>query len=92
MKKTRVKNVCPPGMDEEQIRNVISFYDNQSEDQEAAEIERLLDESRFRMMRIPVELVPEVEEILASRLPRSRPGTKARERARRTTPAAGRAA
>ena len=40
MKKTRTK--YPPGWNEARIRRVIEHYDSQTEDEEAAEIERAL--------------------------------------------------
>jgi hypothetical protein len=55
----------PPGWDEERVRQVIAHYDNQSEDEQFAEIEAAREEDGVVMMAVPVDLVPEVRALLA---------------------------
>ncbi|HEY2413499.1 MAG TPA: hypothetical protein VGI40_14710 [Pirellulaceae bacterium] len=57
----------PAGWDEERIRRVIAHYDNQTEDEEFAEIEAALEAENVTMMAVPTELVPEVQALLARR-------------------------
>jgi hypothetical protein len=55
----------PPGWDEERIRQVIAHYENQTEDEQFAEIEAAREAEGVTMMAIPTELVPEVRALLA---------------------------
>lgn len=63
-RKAHARDVFPPGWDEKRVRAVIDYYDSQSEDEELEEITRILDDADFRVMRIPLALVPEVEKLL----------------------------
>jgi hypothetical protein len=64
MKKSK-KQKFPPGLNEKQIRQVIEHYENQSEDEQDAEIEARLREEGITMIAVPNKLVPEVYAILA---------------------------
>lgn len=55
----------PPGWDEERIRQVIAHYENQTEDEQFAEIEAAHAAEAITMMAVPTELVPEVRALLA---------------------------
>jgi hypothetical protein len=55
----------PPGWDEERIRQVIAHYENQTEDEQFAEIEAAREAEGVTMMAVPTELVPEVRALLA---------------------------
>ena len=55
----------PPGWDEERVRQVIAHYENQTEDEEFAEIEAAREAEGMTLMAIPTELVPEVRALLA---------------------------
>lgn len=55
----------PPGWDEARIREVIAHYENQSEDEQFAEIEAALESKDVTMMVVPTALVPEVRALLA---------------------------
>lgn len=55
----------PPGWDEERIRQVLDHYENQTEDEQFAEIEAVLQAAGVTMMAVPTELVPEVRALLA---------------------------
>jgi hypothetical protein len=57
----------PPGWDEERVRRVLEHYANQSDDEAVAEDEAAFESTTHTAMGIPVELVPEVRELLAKR-------------------------
>jgi hypothetical protein len=56
----------PAGWDEARVRDLIDHYDNQTEDEQAAEIEAALAAEGMTMMAIPAALVPEVNRLLAT--------------------------
>jgi hypothetical protein len=55
----------PPGWDEERLKEVIAHYENQTEDEEFADIEAALEAEDITLMAIPTDLVPEVRALLA---------------------------
>ena len=57
----------PKGWDEAKVRAVIDHYDNQTEDEEAEEIEAALDDEQHTLMSVPLELVDEVRALIARR-------------------------
>jgi hypothetical protein len=59
------KQKFPPGWDEERIRQVLAHYENQTEDEQFAEIEAARETEGITMMAVPTELVPEVRALLA---------------------------
>jgi len=59
------KQNFPPGWDEQRVREVIAHYDNQTEDEQYAEIEAAHEAEQVTMMAVPTELVPEVRALLA---------------------------
>jgi hypothetical protein len=59
------KQKFPPGWDEKRVRQVIAHYENQTEDEELAEIEADLQEQNVTMMAVPTDLVPDVRALLA---------------------------
>jgi hypothetical protein len=59
------KQKFPPGWDEKRVEEVIAHYENQTEDEEAAEIEAALKAENITLMDIPTELVPKVRALLA---------------------------
>ena len=58
------KNKYPRGWSEARIRKVIEYYDSQTEDEEAAEIESAL---ATTTMEVPRALVPVVRDLIATR-------------------------
>ena len=64
MKKTR-KQKFPLGLNEKRVRQIIEHYENQSEDEQHAEIEARLREEGITMIAVPNKLVPEVYAVLA---------------------------
>ena len=55
----------PPGWDEERVRQVLAHYENQSEDEQFAEIEAARDAKDITMIAVPSELAPEVRALIA---------------------------
>ena len=53
------------GWDEARVREVIGHYENQTEDEQFAEIEAAHETEGVTMMAVPTELVPEVRALLA---------------------------
>ena len=64
MKKTK-KQELPPGWTEKRIRELAKYYDNQTEDEQVAEIEAAWNADNVTMVAVPTELVPEVLRLLA---------------------------
>jgi hypothetical protein len=59
------KQKYPPGWDEERVRQVLAHYENQTEDEQFAEIEAAREADNVTLMAVPTELVPEVRALLA---------------------------
>jgi hypothetical protein len=59
----------PPGWDEDRVREVLSHYEDQTEDEQFAEIESAHDSVETTMVAVPAELVPEVRALLARHAP-----------------------
>jgi hypothetical protein len=63
MKQTRF----PQGWDEERVRRVLEHYEAQSDEEAIAEDEAAYESTTHTTMEIPVDLVPQVRELLAKR-------------------------
>ena len=61
----KTKNQFPPGWDEQRVHKVLEFYENQSDEEAAAEHEAALGRPDHTLMPIPHELVPKVQRLLA---------------------------
>ncbi len=59
------KQKFPPGWDEKRVKEFIAHYENQTEDEEFADIEAAREADDVTLMAIPTELVPEVRALLA---------------------------
>jgi hypothetical protein len=57
----------PEGWDEERVRRVLEHYETQSDEEALAEDEAAYESTTHTAMEIPVELVPQVRELLAKR-------------------------
>lgn len=57
----------PKGWDEERVRRVLEHYEAQSDAEAVAEDEAAYESTTHTAMEIPVELVPQVRELLAKR-------------------------
>jgi hypothetical protein len=55
----------PPGWDEKRVREVLAHYENQTEDEQFAEIEAAREAEDVTLMAVPTELVPEIRALLA---------------------------
>ncbi len=55
----------PPGCDEQRVREVLAHYENQSEEEQFAEIEAAREAEGFTMMVVPTELASEVRALIA---------------------------
>jgi hypothetical protein len=54
------KEELPPGWTEERVRKLAEHYDNQTDEDQAAEIEAAWNDDNVTMVAVPTELVPEV--------------------------------
>ncbi len=61
------KQKFPPGWNEKRVQELIAHYENQTEDEEFADIEAAREASDITMMAIPSDLVPEIRALLARR-------------------------
>jgi hypothetical protein len=59
------KNQFPPGWDEQRVREVLEHYEDQTDEEAAAEHEAALSRPDHTLMAIPHELVPKVHQLLA---------------------------
>jgi hypothetical protein len=57
----------PKGWDAKSIKALADHYDNQSDDDAVAEDEAAYRSTLVTMMAVPVELVPQVQKLLAKR-------------------------
>ena len=55
----------PPDWDEERVREVLTHYESQSEDEQFAEIEAAREAEGTTMMAVPTELASEVRALIA---------------------------
>jgi len=59
------KNRFPEGWDLDRVQQVLSHYEEQTDEEAIAEDEAAFEDKKQTMMAIPVELVPAVRELLA---------------------------
>lgn len=57
----------PPGWSRKRVQAVIEHYENQSDDEAIAEANAAYAAVKTTMVQVPVDLVPEVERLLAKR-------------------------
>ncbi len=57
----------PEGWDEERVRRVLEHYEQQTEEEAVAEDEAVFEDRSATIMEIPVDLVPQVRELIAKR-------------------------
>src|SRR5437870_5516394 len=65
MKKTKQK--FPPGWNEKRVKELIAHYENQTENEEFADIEAARKAEDITMMAIPIDLVHKIRALLAGR-------------------------
>ena len=62
----KAENRFPPGWDEERVRDVLEYYESQTEEEAVAELEAAYEDNpHYTMMEIPRELVPAVRELIS---------------------------
>jgi hypothetical protein len=54
------RNRFPPGWDEERVRKVLAYYEQQTEDESVAEDEAALENPTQTVMEVPTVLVPTI--------------------------------
>jgi hypothetical protein len=57
----------PAGWDEARVRRVLEHYEQQSDEEAVAEDEAAYESITHTVMGVPVELVPEIRELIAKR-------------------------
>lgn len=57
----------PQGWDESRVRRVVGHYESQTDDAAAAEDQAAFESTTHTAMEVPVELVPEVRNLIAKR-------------------------
>lgn len=55
----------PPGWDEERARRVLTYYEQQTEEEAVAEDEAAFEQEGQTFIAIPNELLPKVQELIA---------------------------
>lgn len=65
--KDKKQTQFPEGWDEAQVREVLDYYENQTEEEAIAEAEAAFESRSDTLMMIPNELVPVVRELIAKR-------------------------
>lgn len=65
--KASPKNKFPKGWNEARVRRLIRHYENQTDEEAAAEDEALFEDAKHTFMQIPVKLVPAVRRLLNRR-------------------------
>ncbi|HVG07225.1 MAG TPA: hypothetical protein VNM67_05930 [Thermoanaerobaculia bacterium] len=58
-------NKFPAGLDEQSVRELVDYYDSQTDDEAVAEHEAALSGSAATLMEVPVELVPVFRDLIA---------------------------
>jgi hypothetical protein len=57
----------PKGWDEDRVRRVLRYYEEQSAEEAVAEVEASYEPPTHTAMEVPVDLVPAVRELIAKR-------------------------
>ena len=67
--KKKVQQKYPKGWNEERVRKLAEYYDNQSEEEHLAEIEAALEAENQTMMMVPTDLVPQIVKLINKKRP-----------------------
>ena len=59
------KNQFPPGWSEKKVRQLLAYYEKQTEEEAVAEDEAVFADNQETVIQIPWELLPRVREMLA---------------------------
>jgi hypothetical protein len=55
----------PPGWDEERVKQVLAYYEQQSEEEMVAEDEAAFEKDGAAVMEVPYELIATIRELIA---------------------------
>ena len=55
----------PAGWDQDRVRDIIEYYESQTDDQALAEQKHALEKQKETLVDVPVELLPFVRELIA---------------------------
>jgi hypothetical protein len=67
-KKTKpTKQRLPKGWTEERVKDLIDYYDNQTDDEAVAEYEEGMKANDQSMILVPTKLIPEIRKLIAAR-------------------------
>ena len=58
----------PKGWDENRVKRVLDYYENQTEDEAVAEDEAAWEDTSHTFIEVPNELVPAVRELIAKKV------------------------
>ena len=72
--KKRIRQRFPRGWNEKRVREVIDYYDKQSEDEELAEYNAAMKLKGQALMLVPAELVGEIRRLIDRRQDRKKNG------------------
>ena len=61
------KQGFPRGLDEKRVKDVIAYYDRQTEDEELAEYEAAMKVECQSVMLVPTELVPAIRKLISKK-------------------------
>ena len=61
------RQLFPRGWNENRVKDVIAYYDRQTDEEGAAEYEAAMKIQDQTMMLVPIELVPEIRRLIARR-------------------------
>lgn len=84
-----MKQEYPPGWNEKKVRAVIAFYDAQTEDEAAAEIETAPEAPGETWISVPTELVGAVTRLIENHEHKSSPRRAQRSKKKARTSKAG---
>jgi hypothetical protein len=59
------QNKFPPGWDVERVQKVLTYHEEQTDDEAVAEDEAAFEDAAQTMMGVPNQLVPAIRELLA---------------------------
>ena len=55
----------PAGWDQERVREIIEYYESQTDDEALAEQKHVLEKQKETLVDVPIELLPFVRELIA---------------------------
>ena len=64
-KEIMTENTFPPGWDDKSVKQLITHYEKQTEDEAVEEDEAVFSRSKFTVVEVPKELLPAIRELIA---------------------------